>query len=782
MTVRVQLRCRGTVQGVGFRPAIHRLATSVGLAGWVINDPQGATIEIEGPADMVQSFLDRLPTEMPPLARLDSVERESLEPLGEKGFEVRSSTLGRREGAMVPPDAVLCADCRREMAEPGNRRFHYPFTTCTNCGPRFSLVRSLPYDRERTSMACFPFCDDCQREYTDPSDRRFHAEPVACPSCGPRLWLADENGDRMENVADPVASAREQLLQGRIVAVKGLGGFQLACRADSEYAVLRLRERKRRFGKPFAIMVRDIEIARKNAILDPAAEALLLSPRAPIVLAPRRDGSSIAPEVAPGLDDLGVMLPTTPLHVELFREPEMPPLVMTSGNLSEEPLSRGNREAIAGLAGIADCFLLHDRDIVRRIDDSVLRSSPRGPMVVRRARGWVPEPLPLPVETPTAVVATGGHLQVTACVAQGDQSFPTQHVGDLDSGPAREFLAEVIEGMLEFLQVVPGLIAADAHPDYPSSWLARDLGSRFGAEVIEIQHHVAHVAAVLAEHRRFPRPEQRCLGIALDGTGWGPDGSAWGGEWIGLDGNLGWRRLGQLEALPLVGGEAAVREPWRVAVAALVRRGDEALIGRTAIAEQVDADRLEQMIRLSRDASWPLASGAGRVFEAAGALLGVGACNRWEGEAAARLEALVSRGGARVEPWPELEIESRDGKSLVPSSKLLAEVARRAAAGEARAVVAAGFHATFCRLAVELTEKVAGNERGVVALGGGCMVNRILSSTLAESLEALGFEVLLPKNVPPGDGGLSYGQAVIAAVSAARGVRPRQLIVKTLER
>jgi hydrogenase maturation protein HypF len=777
--VRLQIRCRGTVQGVGFRPAVHRIATSLGLSGWVINDPQGATMEVEGAAGVIEAFLERLPEELPPLARLVTVERESLDPLGEEGFEVRTSTLGRREGALVPPDAVLCDDCRREMEGENDRRFHYPFTTCTNCGPRFTLVHTLPYDRERTSMQCFPLCSDCEREYTDPSDRRFHAEPVACPACGPRLWLAGEDGEALGSADDPVAAARDELLAGRIVAVKGLGGFQLACRADSSEAVTRLRRRKKRFGKPFAVMVRDLDAANRMVVLDTDAEALLVSPRAPIILAPRRGESSVTPEVAPGLDDLGVMLPTTPLHVELLRHPQMPPLVMTSGNLSEEPLRRGNREAVEGLAGIADRFLLHDRDVVRRLDDSVVRTSPRGPALVRRARGWVPEPLPLPEASPSVIVATGGHLQVTACVAEAEQAFLSQHVGDLDSVPAREFLAEVIDGLLDFLQVGPELIVADAHPDYPSSWLARDLGERCGAEVLAVQHHLAHAAAVLGEHGRFPSPGDSCLGIALDGTGWGPDGTAWGGEWLSLGGDLEWQRLAHLEPLPLIGGEVAVREPWRVAAAALVRQGEEQLIGSTPMAAQIEEERLETVLRLAADTSWTLASGAGRVFEAAGALLGVGEVNRWEGEAAARLEALASLASDRLYPWPGLEIEVRDGKPSIPSSKMLVEVARRAAGRATPTSVEAGFHATFCRLSVDLTNRVAGDGRGVVALGGGCAVNRILTTSLAGTLEDLGFEVLLPRNVPPGDGGLSYGQAVIGSVAAARSVKPRQKDVKT---
>jgi hydrogenase maturation protein HypF len=668
------------------------------------------------------------------------------------------------------------------METPDDRRYRYPFTTCTNCGPRFSLVRELPYDRERTSMACFPLCRDCEREYTDPSDRRFHAEPVACPVCGPRLWLADEGGGEIESIADPIADAVTELLAGRIVAVKGLGGFQLACRADSSEAVMRLRQRKKRLGKPFAVMVRDIDSAAEMVDLDADAEILLQSPRAPIVLAPRRRPSSIADEVAPGLEDLGVMIPTTPLHVELMRPMGMPPLVMTSGNLSEEPLCSTNRTAVAGLAGIADVFLLHDRDIVRRIDDSVVRTSPRGAMVVRRARGWVPEPLRLPVSSSPVIVATGGHLQVTACVTDGDKAFLSQHVGDLDTVPAREFLAEVIDGLLDFLQVEPGLVAADSHPDYPSTWLAHDLATKHGAEVVSVQHHLAHVAAVLSEHGRFPELGERRLGIALDGTGWGPDGTAWGGEWIELGGDLRWRRLAHLEALPLVGGEKAVREPWRVAVAALVESGEEKLIASTPMTAQMAIDRLETMARLVEQPGWPRASGAGRVFEAAGALLGVGLVNRWEGEAAARLEALAAPEWGRAEPWPEVEVVDGDSGPVLPSALLLANVAERAASGESPAIVAAGFHATFCHLAAEITGRLGLPRGAVVALGGGCLVNRLLSDRLAEELEIRGFEVLLPRNVPPGDGGLSYGQASIAAVAAARSVQPRQIDEKSSER
>ncbi len=768
--IRVQLRCRGTVQGVGFRPTVHRIATSIGLAGWVINDPLGATAEVEGSSEMIDLFVERLRSELPPLAHLDAIERVELDPVQAEGFEVRTSTTGRPEGALVPPDTVLCADCRREVEDPMDRRHHYPFTTCTNCGPRFSLVKSLPYDRERTSMACFPFCPDCEREYGDPADRRFHAEPVACPRCGPRLWLADENGEELITSEDPIVQAQQALLDGRIVAVKGLGGFQLACRADDPDVVNRLRRRKRRFGKPFAVMVRNLQVARSVVHLEEQSEALLASSRAPIVLAPRRQEAPISDEVAPGLDDLGVMIPTTPLHIELTRDPRLPPVVMTSANLSEEPLCRGNREAVERLTGIADLFLLHDRDIVRRVDDSVVRSSELGPILVRRARGWVPEPVPLPVSSLAVVVAVGGFLQVTGCVAQGNRAFPTQHVGDLESVPARQFHREVIEGLLDFLQATPDVVVADLHPDYPSSWYARELAETHGARLVQVQHHLAHIAAVLAESGNFPDPGKTALGIALDGTGWGPDETSWGGEWLEIQGDLSWRRLAHLEALDLIGGEAAVREPWRVAVAALVRSGHADLIAATPMANLVETARMDSVRRLAEDSGWPLASGAGRVFEAAGALLGVTESNRWEGEAAARLEALAAQAAGSAEVWSEVEIDMTSGDPVLPSKSLLAAAARRVVDGQDPSRVALGFHKTFSSLVVEITRRVSGESTDPVALGGGCLVNRILCSQLSAGFVAIGHEVLLPRQLPPGDGGLSYGQAVLAAVAEARGV------------
>jgi len=771
LRVRVRLRCRGAVQGVGFRPTVHRLATARGLAGWVVNDPEGATVELEGDATRVEALVAELEAELPPLARLDGFLREELEPTGASSFEVRTSQEGRRSGALVPPDAALCADCRAEMDSPDDRHHHYPFTTCTNCGPRFSLVHSLPYDRSRTAMACFELCPACGREYADPGDRRFHAEPLSCPACGPRLWIVDREGAELAEGQEALELARRALLEGDVVAIKGIGGFQLACRADSEQAVARLRKRKARPSRPFAVMVRDQATARRLVSLSEEDLALMRSPRSPIVLAPRCPGSDLAPGVAPGLDDVGLLLPTAPLHIELLRDARMPPLVMTSGNLSEEPICRGNREAVERLGRLADLLLLHDRDIVRRVDDSVVRSTPDGPILVRRSRGWVPEPLSVPETGHEPVLALGGHLQTTACLATSGQAFVSQHIGDLDSEAARVFHREALAGLEQFLECTPTTIVADLHPDYPSTWLAAELAAERHGTSIGVQHHLAHAAAVLAEHGRFPAAGEKVLALSLDGTGWGADGSAWGGEWLWLDGDVHWQRAAHLEPLPLIGGEVAVREPWRVVAAALARAGDAELLDRLPLARQLPRERLHQVRDLALSPTWPLASGAGRVFEAGGALLGLTTINSWEGEAAARLEALAGQSARRPEPWGELCAPVPAGKghgTRLASAELLAAAARRLIGGEPAVDVAAGFHTTFCRLAVDLTCRVAGTWRGLVALGGGCMVNRLLLTGLGQGLGRAGFEVLRPQRLPPGDGALSYGQAVLAATAQVR--------------
>lgn len=763
--LRVRLTCTGVVQGVGFRPAVYRHAVAWGLSGFVANSPEGAVIEVEGEALRVDGFVRTLPTALPPRARLERVTRVELPLRGEEGFAVVESLPGKRRQALVPPDLALCVDCRQDMEDPTNRRFHYPFTTCTNCGPRYSLAISLPYDRSRTAMACFPLCPHCQREYSDPNDRRFHAEPLCCPACGPKLKLLAADGRVLAEEQEAVAQAKNLLARGRILAVKGLGGFQLACRADKRSAVRRLRQKKNRQAKPFALMVRDLSVAQQLVVLGNLEVALLSAPEAPIVLAPRRPGGRVASEVAPGLGDLGVMVPTTPLHVELFRDAPYEALVMTSGNASDEPICRTNREALARLSKIADAFLIHNRDVVRRVDDSVARSHPQGPYLVRRSRGYVPAPLPLPEPTPEPILAVGGYLQTTVTVAVNSEAFVSQHVGDLDTELARLFLAEVASNLEEFLQVQPKVVAVDTHPDYPSRlWGARLASARQG-QVVAVQHHLAHAAAVLGEHQAFPGEAQEVAAFCLDGTGYGEDGTAWGGELLALSGDLRWWRLGCLQPLPLVGGEAAVREPFRVAVAALAL-ADEAKLARMVFSQ--DQGRTEQLLHLVQG-PWPLASGAGRVFEAAGAILGLGEVNRYEGELAMRLEATANLWQRPAKPWPSLQ--SLVQGSVVRSDVLLAELAERRLKGVPRRRLACEFHASFAWLLAELATRVLASPQ-VVACGGGCVVNRLLRTFLKQELEARGFAVLLPKQLPAGDGGLSYGQVVVAAVALARGKRP----------
>lgn len=770
--IRRRLACRGVVQAVGFRPAVHRLAVALGLGGWVRNDPDGAMIEIEGPRPAVESFRCRLPAALPPLSRLDAIEINETLPLGERDFTVVTSAAGPRRHALIPPDAVLCGDCRGEMEDPSDRRYHYPFTTCTNCGPRYSLTHNLPYDRERTSMACFPLCAPCASEYTDPGSRRFHAEPICCPTCGPRLWLANAEGATVAEGQAALDAARSGLAAGAILAVKGLGGFQLACRADDAAVVSRLRAVKRRPTKPLAVMVPDLIAARRLVALRPEDETLLCSPPAPILLAPRRQGANLADEIAPGIDDLGVMLPTTPLHVELFRGAQYPALVMTSGNVTDEPICRGNREALSRLGHIADLFLLHARDIVHRIDDSVVRAAPRGHVLVRRSRGWVPGPVVLPEAAPEPVLALGGHLQATTCLAVGAIAFASQHVGDLDTELAREFLIEVAEDLERFMDVTAGVFCADLHPDYPSTWIAERLAGERGGHVLRVQHHLAHAAAVLGEQGAFPASDAACAALILDGTGWGTDGTAWGCEWLLLDGRLRWTRLAHATPLPLVGGERAVREPWRVAVAALTLAGRTELLPSSPMAATVPPAQLRQVAELAASGSWPRAAGAGRVFEAAGALFGLAVENSWEGEAAARFEALAHKCGEAVLPWPEVVLPAAPAE--LPTAALLAAAAQRLRDGEPQNRVAAGLHATFCRLAAVLATRVIPASVRAVAIGGGCLINRLLRAGLEREFTEAGFRPLFASALPPGDGGLAYGQAVLATVSLARQVVPRE--------
>ena len=779
---RQALRVRGRVQGVGFRPFVYRLATDLGLDGWVRNDGEGVLIALAGEAPRLAEFGCRLASEAPVLARIDSVETTTAERLSiPSGFCIEASAGGPVTTA-ITPDAATCGACLRELFDPSDRRWRYPFVNCTHCGPRFTITAALPYDRPMTSMARFALCPACRREYDDPRDRRFHAQPNACPVCGPRLALAAASGQPIA-AGDVVAEAMARIGRGDIVAVKGLGGFHLVCDACNREAVARLRARKHRDEKPFAVMVASSASARQFAEVDAAAAALLESVERPIVLLPKaRDCDAALPGVAPNLAEIGLILPYTPLQYLLFHEAAGRPtgtvwldaaqplaLVMTSANPGGEPLVIGNDEAMLRLGTIADAFVLHDRDILVRCDDSVLRAAsgePRTPPApgpagggrgprgsergaasfVRRARGYTPAPIALARVGP-AVLATGAYLKNAACLTRGAEAFLSPHIGDLDNAASRTALEEAVAHLQRVLVIRPEAVAHDLHPDFFSTELALRLAGEFGVPAIAVQHHHAHVAAVAAEHR-FEAP---LLGVALDGVGLGDDGRAWGGELLRLDG-AGCKRLGHLRELPLPGGDRAAREPWRVAAAVLHQCGWDDEIARR-FGHRHAAEAVAEM--LARDLNCPLTSSAGRWFDAAAGLLGVSEVMSYEGQAAMRLEALAAQHRGIVLEGGLWRLD--DGVlDLLPLLQHLADE-RDAVAG------AALFHSSLAAALVEWIALAARRERiGTVALAGGCLLNRLLAAQLRALLCARGLQVLTATQAPPNDGGIALGQAWVA--------------------
>lgn len=758
------LRVRGLVQGVGFRPFVWRLAHELALGGRVLNDGAGVLIEVQGPANRLAEFAQRLRSEAPPLARIDSVESSVQPTSGSAGdFSIDRSVAGAVSTGIVP-DVAPCSDCLADMFAPADRRWRYAFTNCTNCGPRYTITGALPYDRPNTSMAAFTQCARCRREYDDPADRRFHAQPNACPECGPRLRLLASDGTVL-GTEDPVAATLARLLSGQIVALKGVGGFHLACDARNAAAVARLRERKAREEKPFAVMVANAASSTGLAIADDAERALLARVERPIVLLRQRAGTDAElPGVAPGLTTLGVMLPSSPLHWLLFHEAAGRPagtawmtssqslaLVMTSANPGGEPLVTGNDEALRRLAGIADCVLLHDRDILVRCDDSVVRSieptmdSPPSPAFVRRARGWTPARIRLADDGPP-VLATGALLKNTVCLARGDSAFLSQHIGSLDNAATCVALDEAVEHLASVLRIAPQAVAHDLHPDMYSSHFAARYAARHGLPLIPVQHHHAHVAAVLAEHgQRGP-----ALGLALDGVGLGSDGGAWGGELLRVDGAAS-ERVAHLRELALPGGDRAAREPWRMAAAVLhaLGRGDE-IARRYA---QPAAAPVAQM--LARDVRCPRTSSMGRWFDAAAGLLRVCTTQSYEGQAPMLLEGLAARHGVVAALPDAWRIDAGD-LDLLPLAAALADQ-HDAALG------AAQFHATLIEaLGAWTVAHARASGLGTVALAGGCFNNRLLSDGLRPRLQQAGLAVLEARQAPPNDGGLSLGQAWVA--------------------
>jgi hydrogenase maturation protein HypF len=764
---RARVRVEGTVQGVGFRPYVYRLACELDLGGFVQNDSRGVLLEVEGDRRAVAELLARLAPEAPPLAVLERAVVEDLEPAGSSAFEIVSSPRGGPAGAPVTADTATCAECLGELCDPRDRRHRYPFINCTNCGPRFTIVRGVPYDRQFTTMAGFRMCASCQAEYDDPRDRRFHAQPNACPRCGPRAALLGRDGAAvpLAGARDAVHAAALALRAGRVLAVKGIGGYHLACRADHEPAVAALRARKHREDKPFALMVRDLEAA--GALVDLGADEieLLTGPARPIVLAGRRADAPVAASVAAGTPELGVMLPYSPLHHLLLADAGAV-LVMTSGNAADEPIAFRDGDALERLATIADLFLVHDRPIETRTDDSVVRMAAVGgsrrPAVLRRSRGHVPASLPL-LGSGAPLLACGAELKNTFCLAKDGRAWVSHHIGDLESYETLCSFAEGVEHFQRLFDVTPRLVVHDLHPEYLSTKYAQD---REGVELVGVQHHHAHLAAVLAEHRL----DGPVVGAIFDGTGYGTDGTVWGGELL-VGGLAGFERAGSLRPVRMPGGAAAIREPWRMACAWLAEAFGEPQPRPPALAELVDESHWTAMARVAASpALSPATTSIGRLFDAVAALCGLCARITYEGQAAILLEAAAAAAGRDAGAY-ELALlrgEPPDGRLELDPRAALRAIAADTSRGVPAGVVAARFHAGLADVAARACMAIAdrfGLDSAV--LGGGVFHNRLLLAALGGALEQGGLRVLTPERLPAGDGGISFGQAAVAAARAA---------------
>jgi hydrogenase maturation protein HypF len=775
---------------------VYRLAGELGLAGWVLNDARGVLLEVEGGPERVGQFLDRLAPDAPPLAVVERVEISALAPLGERSFAIRESPRGEAADAPVTPDTATCADCLRELFDPHDRRHRYPFINCTNCGPRFTIVRGVPYDRPLTTMASFEMCDSCRGEYEDPSDRRFHAQPNACPECGPSVRLIDPNGhDARDGLCpgDHALAAASALRDGAILAVKGIGGFHLACRADDEGAVSTLRARKHREDKPFALMVASVRDAAALVELGEVERELLCSPQRPIVLLLRRDRAarrdhaaagdfsgpttdkspSVARSVAPGAPELGVMLPYSPLHHLLLADAGIA-LVMTSGNVSDEPIAYGDDDALTRLAGIADVLLVHDRPIETRTDDSVVRAVAAGdpdadgdrrpslrPMFMRRSRGYVPASIPLPTPAASPILACGAELKSTFCIAKGSRAWVSHHIGDLQNYETLRSFTDGIEHFQRLFSVEPEVVVHDLHPEYLSTKYALELDGapdgEDGIERVAVQHHHAHLAACLAEHGE----NGIAVGAIFDGNGYGTDGTVWGGEL--LVGDLAdFRRAGALRPVRLPGGERAIREPWRIACAWMTdMHGAEPPIP-AALRRSVDERHWRLVAEMTRTGlNSPVTTSMGRLFDAVAALCGIRAEVNYEAQAAIELEAAcdpAERGAY------EVAVSQADGAVVIDPLEALRALVVDVGRGTGVGVVASRFHAGIAAATVTACTIVARSaETETVVLAGGVFQNRRVLEATAAGLHAAGLRVLIPERLPPGDGGISFGQAAVAA-------------------
>jgi hydrogenase maturation protein HypF len=749
---RLRVLVSGLVQGVGFRPFVYRLAAELHLAGYVTNDHSGVLIEIEGPGPAVETFCRELSAQTPRLAHIERCKIDSIPCTGDTGFQVADTRAGQNATAQVCPDIAVCEKCLQEMRDQENRRFGYPFINCTNCGPRFTIVNQIPYDRPGTSMAAFPMCPTCAAEYTNPGDRRFQAQPIACPSCGPRVWLHDGNG--VIATTEPIVDAGRALAEGKIVALRGLGGFHLAVNADNEDAVTLLRSRKHRKQKPFALMAGNIETVRRCCHVSESEANLLTSPERPIVLLDRREAAPVANAVAPGSCTLGVMLPYTPLHHLLF-ETSPPVLVMTSGNRADEPIAIDNDEALERLKGVADLFLLHDREIVQRCDDSIVRVSAGGARFLRRARGFVPSPVTVPQSMAISILACGGEQKDTIALARHNSVVLSQHLGDLDNPLAYEQFEQTIDRLCAILQYRPHLIACDLHPAYRSTRWAH---FQTDLPVIDIQHHHAHLCSVMAENG----VTEPTIGVILDGTGYGPDHTVWGGEVL-IGDYRQYERIAWLKPVPLLGGSAAITEPWRMALAYLWTHAPDHPLAATVIKRRrlttSDTDLLRHMHRTQLNS--PMTSSCGRLFDAIAAMLGLADVNRFEAQAAMILE---SEGGTLPlsEDTDLIELPPCN-RGPLDSGGLIRNLLDDIHRGVDRRLIARRAHRLIAEtflLAVLAAREDTGIDR--VGLSGGVFQNRLILDYLHTRLTRSGFRVLLHEKVPTNDGGLSLGQVVAA--------------------
>lgn len=748
-----KIHVTGVVQGVGFRPFVYQLAHEHSLAGWVCNTSAGVDIEVEGPTPALIQFLADLKAQAPPLAHVESITATDSPPDGYRQFEIRRSVTQEGEYQLISPDIATCQDCLRELLDPQDRRYRYPFTNCTNCGPRFTIIEDIPYDRPKTTMRDFTMCPDCQAEYDNPLDRRFHAQPNACPVCGPHLSLLGEDGTAV-GVEDVISAAVQLLTEGRILAIKGLGGFHLACDATNEEAVRRLRQRKRRPAKPMAVMVATMEKITAHCLVSREEEELLSSLQCPILLLPWKDDSTICRLVAPGNRYLGVMLPYTPLHHVLLREIGRP-LIMTSGNVSEEPITVENDEALARLRGIADCFLVHNREIYARYDDSVWMVVEGRSQPLRRSRGYAPFPIRLSFKA-QQILACGTELKNTFCATKDEYAFLSQHIGDMGNMETLEHFQASIELYKRLFRLEPEIVAYDMHPDYLATKYA--LGSGESVQLVPVQHHHAHIVSCMVDNG----VEGEVIGVALDGTGYGTDGAIWGGEFLVAD-YQSFRRVGHLQYVPLPGGEAAIHKPYRMAIGHLYSLlGEEGLSA--ALPFLGETDKLEVHIikqQIDQEINSPLTSSCGRLFDAVSALLGFHGRATYEAQAVIRLEMIAAdQDDGTSYPFSIVE---RNGIRAVQLADIWQGILDDLLGQVPAPAIALRLHNTMAQISLDMC-RVAASETGLdrVALSGGCFQNRLLFTKTVAALREDGFEVLTHSRVPCNDGGVSLGQAIIA--------------------